>query len=115
MPAKIADNWAGLLAGGIWFAAVAVLDWFTGPRLTCTPLYLFPCMMVTLLLNLRWGVAAAVLATFTDVFLQSCGDARFQAPQIFGWNLLMRFTLFLLVILLLDRIRRNSILFSARR
>jgi hypothetical protein len=27
----------------------------------------------------------------------------------------MRFTLFLLVIVLLDRIRRNSILFSARK
>ena len=114
-PAKIADHWAVLLACGIWFAAAAALDRATGPHLTCMPLYLFPCMMVTLVFNLRWGVAAAALAAFTDIFLQSCADARFQAPHIFGWNLLMRFTLFLLVIVLLDRIRRDSILFSARK
>ena len=114
-PAKIADNWAVLLACGIWFAAIAVLDSVTGPHLTCMPLYLFPCMMVTLVFNLRWGVVAAALAAFTDIFLQSCADARFQAPRIFGWNLLMRLSLFLLVIVLLDRIRRNSILFSARK
>jgi hypothetical protein len=114
-PAKIADHWAVLLACGIWFAAAAALDWATGPHLTCRPLYLFPCMMVTLVFNLHWGVVAAALAAFTDTVLQSCADARFQAPQIFGWNLLMRFTLFLLVIVLLDRIRRDSILFSARK
>ncbi len=113
--AKIADNWAVLLAGATWFAAVAVLDWLTGPLMKCMPLYLFPCMMVTLVFNLRWGVAAAGLAVFTDVFLQAYGDTRFQVPQIFGWNLLMRFLLFLVVIVLLDRIRRQSILFSTRR
>lgn len=112
---KIADNWAVLLAGGIWFAAVVAFDRLTGPLMTCMPLYLFPCMLFTLVFNLRWGVAAAALAAFTDVFLQSCADARFQVPQIFGWNLLMRFILFLLVITLLDRIRRQSILFSIHK
>jgi hypothetical protein len=110
---KIADTWAVLLVSAVWFAAVVVFDRLTGPFLTCMPLYLFPCMLITLVFNLRWGVAAAALAAFTDIFLQSCGDARFQVPDIFGWNLTMRFTLFLVVIVLLDRIRRNSILYSA--
>lgn len=83
--------------------------------MTCMPLYLFPCMITTLVFNLRWGIATTALAAVTDVFLQSYGDSRFQTLEIFGWNLLMRFILFLLVIVLLDRIRRENILFSARK
>jgi hypothetical protein len=112
-PVKIADTWAVLLASGLWLLFVAALDWVNDPHKTCLPLYLFPCMILTLVLNLRWGAAATLVATVANESIQYHADNHQMGLQAFGWNLVMRFLLFLLVIVLLDRIRRENILFSS--
>jgi hypothetical protein len=50
----------------------------------------------------------------------ACADeyiSKYNASfaQVFGWNLIMRFLILFLVILLLDRVRQQSVLFPPRK
>ena len=111
-PAELAENWAVLLACVASLAVIAWLDYITNPHLIFLPLYLFPCMMLTLVTNLRWGFAAALLTTgigtVIEVVTNKISD---DWAEIFVWNFLMRLAVSLLVLLLLDRIRKENILF----
>ena len=114
-PVKLAENWMVLLACGIFFVAVWVLDYFTDPHLIFLPLYLFPCMVLTLALNLRWGIAAALIAAFTCTWIECLTDKiNDNFAGIFIWNFTMRLMVSLLVILLLHGIRKGNILFFNR-
>jgi hypothetical protein len=113
-PGKFTENWAVVVASGLLFAIVAALDYLTPPQMTFLPLYLMPCMVLTLVLNLRWGIAAALVAAVSTTLVQYFTDLNYKAPQVFGWNLLMHFAIYLFVVLLLDRIRRGNILFPPR-
>ncbi len=104
-----------LLACGIFFVAVWVLDYLTDPHLIFLPLYLFPCMVLTLALNLRWGIAAAIIAAFTCTWIECLTDKiNDDFAGIFIWNFTMRLMVSLLVILLLHGIRKGNILFFNR-
>jgi hypothetical protein len=114
-PAKLAENWAVVLASGLWFLLVAWGDVFTGPRVIFLPLYLFPAILITLFLNLRWGTLVVLLSA-----LNACAEeylSRYNASvaQVFGWNFAMRFLILFLVILLLDRVRQENVLFTSRK
>ena len=49
-PVKFTESWAVVLASGLLFLTVAALDFVTDPRMTFMPLYLLPCMILTLVL-----------------------------------------------------------------
>jgi hypothetical protein len=116
LPVKLVENWVVLLGCGLFLAVVAVLDDITDPRMIFLPLYVLPCMMVTLVLNLRWGVVSVFLATcistgieyFTNKFSNYTAD-------VFIWNFNMRLAVSLLVLVLLNRIRQENILFFNRK
>jgi len=113
-PAKFGENWAVILASALLFSIVVVADYFTGPRALFLPIYLIPVMLITLFLNLRWGIFVGLLAAFSasvDEYLR----LNSNVAQVFGWNFIMRCTIFLLVILLLDRLRHKNVLFSPRK
>lgn len=112
---KLADVWVTIVLAVLLFTAIVGMDYITDPHLIFIPLYLLPCMMFTLVLNLPWGIAAALFAAIMSALVQyvtgKSGD--YTLATVFGWNLAMRFAVFLLVITLLDRIRKGSILFHA--
>jgi hypothetical protein len=113
-PANFSENWAIILISALLFIIVAIGDFFTGPRVLFLPIYLIPAMLITLFLNLRWGVFVVLLAA-----LSSCTDEYLRlnsnAMQVFGWNFTMRFTISFVVILLLDRLRHENVLFAPRK
>jgi hypothetical protein len=115
-PAKPSENWAVLLACGLYLAIVAWLDYITNPHLIFLPLYLFPCMMLTLVLNFRWGVAVAVLSIAVGTTIESLTSKlpQLSLPEVFVWNFMMRLVICLLVLALLNRIRKENILFIQR-
>jgi len=41
-------------------------------------------------------------------------NSSYGLAEVFGWNFIMRFAIALVVILLIDRIRKGNILFSSR-
>jgi len=113
-PARFTENWAVVLASGLLFLTVAALDFVTDPHMTFMPLYLLPCMILTLVLNLRWGIAAALVVAISSSLMEYSANPNYGVEEVFGWNFTMRLGIFLFVILLLDRIRKGNILFLSR-
>ena len=109
--ASFTEKWAVVLASGLLFLIVALLDFLTNPNLVFLPLYLLPCMILTLVLNLRWGIAAAIVGAVARSLMEYAGNPNYAVTEVFGWNLVMRLAIFLIVTVLLDRIRTESILF----
>jgi len=103
-----------VLASGLLFLIVAALDYVTDPRMIFLPLYILPCMILTLVLNLRWGIASALVAMMIASLEEYSANSSYGLAEVFGWNFIMRFAIALFVILLLDRIRKGNILFSSR-
>jgi hypothetical protein len=111
-PGKFTENWAVVLACGLLFLTVAKLDLITDPHMSFLPLYLVPCIILTLMLNLGWGIAAALAGAITVSLIQYYTGPYHEVAKVFGWNLGMRLVIFLFVTLLLDRIRKgNTLLF----
>jgi uncharacterized membrane protein len=112
-PAKFSEYWAVILASGLLFLIVATLDLVADPHMSFLPLYFLPCMILTLILNLCWGMAAAVVVAISVSVMQYYTGPYHEAAKVFGWNLVMRLVMFLVVTMLLDRIRKENILFSS--
>jgi len=112
---RLAENWAVLLTCGLALLGIAWLDYITDPHMIFLPLYLIPCMMLTLVFNLRWGITAALLATGIGCWVEYVTNrvSHYTLGEVFGWNYAMRFGVALVVLLLLNRIRRENILFSS--
>jgi hypothetical protein len=113
-PADFARNWAVVLASALGLVLIAWGDVFTGPRISFLPLYLFPGMLITLFLNLRWGA----LVVFMGALVASVDEygSKYNADvwEVFGWNFPMRFLMLYVVLLLLDRLRKDNVLFASR-
>ena len=75
------------------------------------PLYLVPLMVWTLVMSRRWGTAAAVLAALASPIVQSFGDPDYHHLSVGFWNIVMRFAILEGMVLLLDHIRRENVLF----
>lgn len=114
-PVKLAENWVVILASGLFFAIVSFLDYITDPHLIFLPLYLMPCMTLTLVMNLRWGIAAAVVTAITGELVEYLTGSHYTMMQAFGWNFIMRVAVSVLVVVLLERIRKENIVFAARK
>ena len=108
----ISGNWAVVLITSVYFALVVVLDVLTNPFFTFLPLYLLPCVIFTLTLNRRWGTLAAVVASVAGPFAQRFEDPAYQSLSVEFWNTFMRLVIFQTVVLLLERVRRENILFT---
>jgi hypothetical protein len=113
-PADFAGNWAIVLVSSLWFALVAAGDLYTGPRMVFLPLYLFPTMLITLFLNLRWGALMVLMASLVASADEYLGKLNPNLLEVFGWNFIMRFVILFVVILLLDRLSHENVLFQAR-
>lgn len=113
--AKFSEHWAVLAASGLLFAAIFALDYITNPHLNFIPVYLLPCMIITLALNFRWGMIATVLSAAAGSLSEYLSNPGYHLAEVFGWNFLMRLAISALVILLLERIRRENVLFFSSR
>ena len=114
-PANVAENWAVVLASALLFLLIVALDYFTGPRMLFLPIYLFPAMLITLFLNLRWGIVVVLLSALSASTQEYLDKLDSSLMEVFGWNFTMRFAISFIVIFLLDRLRHENVLFSNGR
>ena len=112
--AALAGNWPVILLTTVFFALVIALDIFTDPNLLLMPLYMIPCMVLTLALDWRWGTVVAVLAAIVGPVLQR-PDKGYQSLGVEFWNTAMRLVIYEMVVVLLERVRRENILFSTNK
>lgn len=107
----IAGNWAVILLAALFLLLVVVIDYFSGVNALMTGLYIIPCMIMTLALNWRWGTVFAVVCAVLGPILQ-WPDPAYQSLDIQFWNTVMRFVMYEMVVLMIERIRRENILFT---
>jgi hypothetical protein len=86
---------------------VALIDIITGPDVTLLPFYLIPCAALTLVVNYRWGTFAAALFTVIWGTIQAHQNPNLNLEhwQTLFWDAGMRFVLFQIIVLLLNRVR----------
>ena len=106
-------NWAIVAFSIVCFFLIAWGDIWTGPTVSFLPLYLFPAMLMTLFLNLGWGALTAVLAACVASVDEYASRYNVSVWKVFAWNLPMRFLMLFLVVLLLNRLRHDNVLFSS--
>lgn len=94
-----------LLAALLYTAGVAVVHLHSDPHMMFIPFYIFPCIAVALIINLRWATFFAVATSLVGPLIQYFGNTAFQSPGIMVWNCVMRFVLVEFVVLLFSRIR----------
>jgi hypothetical protein len=102
------ENWPTITAGFALLAGVGMADYFTGPQVSMAAFYALPVMLLALIVDRRWGFLASVLAAG----MWSLGQLDdkimdWNALTVLSWNCLMRFAVLEILVLLLDRIRRE--------
>jgi hypothetical protein len=112
---KFSDRWAVIIITALFAAVVVVIDYVTSPQLNLWPLYLLPCMVLTLTVDRRWGTAAAIIMAIAGPIMQRYEDDYYKQMSVELWNTVMRFIFFQTVVFILDRIRRENILFSSHK
>lgn len=104
---RFRTHWITILASWAMIAVVAKLHFYC-PHMNFMPFYLIPCALLTLIINRRWGILAAMVSAVIGPLLQRFGDPDYAPLSLFAWNSVMRFVLFVAVVLLLDRIAVES-------
>ncbi len=89
-----------------FMAAVAVLDFVTGPRLSLSLFYLMPIGLVAWNLGRRAGVGAAAVATVAGLVADLFGPGSEQGVVPY-WNSLVRFAFFVVVVQLLATLKES--------
>lgn len=105
---QLAEHWVTVIIGLLMLAAVAVVDHFTGPEVSLAAFYALPVMALTVIVGRGWGSFVALLAAAAGSVLQmdhGSRDSVFEAVLV--WNTFMRFAVLQIIVLLLDRIRRE--------
>jgi len=104
--AEFSANRITVLTSGFVITAAATLRTVLPPELSLAPLFVFGCVLPTLVIGRRWGTMAAVACTvilsLTKIFMN-------QAPfhiELFLWNGSMRFLFFEFYVVLFDGLRR---------
>jgi hypothetical protein len=91
-------------AGVILVLAIATIDRLTGYDLHLGVLYLVPIAMVTWACGGKWGLGIGILATAVWVMIFR-GEHHYESNLYFYWDAAVLFITFLIVILLLARLR----------
>ena len=99
------NHWFTILASGLFLAGVAAVDMATGPQVSLAPFYLIPCAATALVVGRRWATLTALCSAILFTWGRTQGAEPSSEPGLLIWNTAMRFVLFQVIVVLLDRIR----------
>jgi hypothetical protein len=107
----IYGNWAIVLLTIFFLFAVVAADYLTDANILMMGFYMLPCLTMTLALGSRWGTGLALICAVLGPLLQR-NDPGYQPLDIELWNTAMRFVMYETMVLFIERIRRENILFN---
>ena len=107
----IYGNWAVVLFALIFLLLVIAIYYFTSANVLMMGLYILPCMMMTLAMGSRWGTLFAAVCAILGPLLQR-EDIGYRPLDIELWNTAMRFVMYEVVVLMIERVRRENMLFN---
>jgi hypothetical protein len=105
---QFSENWVTALVSYGILANVAVLDVFTGPDVSVGPFYLIPCAVLTVVINGRWGTWAAAISAGTWTLIHTV-ERHHTVGGVAAWNCAMHFLVLETLVLLLGRIRIETV------
>ena len=99
------DRPRAMAATVVLIALIAACDFATGTEVSFSLFYLLPVALGTWAAGLRLGMAVVVASTLTWLLVDMAGGHVYSNPAIVYWNALVRGGFFLVVALLLCRLR----------
>jgi hypothetical protein len=101
------ENRMTLLAGVMLMELVVLIHLHANPHLMFLLFYAAPCALVALVVNTRWATFFVIAASLIAPMVQFDGDTDYQSPFVFVWNLVSRFVVLEMMVLMLGRIRQD--------
>jgi PAS domain S-box-containing protein len=84
---------------------LGVLDYFSGPMISLSIFYLVPVVLITWNIGLGNGIAAAAASAVVQFVADSMWSVVYLHPATPYWNAIARFGVFLILVLLVWRVR----------
>jgi signal transduction histidine kinase len=97
-------RYRGLMAGTALalVAAIGSVDYLTGYEISFLPFYFLPVCLATAALGWTFGVVTAAASVATWIIGDFAAGARYSNPFVVGWNALIAFAVYLVVVRLLS-------------
>jgi hypothetical protein len=108
LTAQLLRYWPAWLASCIWIGGVATMQFSTDPHLTFAPFYLVPCVLLALKADRRLGFILASVAGAAGPLIKQLKQPMMIPLDVTCWNIVMRVFVFILMVVLLDNVRRQS-------
>ena len=96
---------AWLLAGTIIILLVGLTDYLTGEELSVSIFYLLPVAITTWFAGRGTGLFFAIMSAISWLAADMFGGHRYSHPAIPYWNMLVRFGFFLVILIILARLK----------
>ncbi len=101
----LVKHWLTLLTATGLFGFVIFIHLHANPHLLFLLFYAVPCVLVALVVNMRWATLFVLAASLIPPMVQYDGDPDYRSSLVFMWNSISRFILLETLVLTLGRIR----------
>jgi hypothetical protein len=101
-------RWLETGAGVLMFLAVLWFNYRSDCHLIFLPLYLLPCVWLSIRVNLRLGVLMSLAGAVGGALIQHYADVDFRSWVVVGWNIATRFVTIQMIVAIIARLRRQQ-------
>jgi diguanylate cyclase (GGDEF)-like protein len=96
-----------MFLGMVLIAGVGIIDFLTGYELAFSLFYLIPVSIVAWVTTLRLGIVTALVSAMVWLTADAAAGNFYSQPFIYAWNTLIRFSFFIVTVLLLSALKRT--------
>ncbi|MDR3459125.1 MAG: sulfotransferase [Verrucomicrobiae bacterium] len=98
-------HWFTILVASALLGVISFIHYHANPHLLFMLFYAIPCILLALVVNVRWASLFVLVSSFISPMIQYEGDSDYQSAWIFAWNFFSRFILLEMLVLIIGRIR----------
>lgn len=100
-------HWPTILTATVMLSIIAWIHGHSNPHLMFVLIYSLPCMLLALVVNIRWATLFVLLGSALMPVIQYEGDTDYRPCFVIAWNIFSRFILMEALVLTLARIRMD--------
>ena len=101
------QHWPTILMATVLFFAVVTIQFHSNPHLMFLLFYAIPCVLLALVVNIRWATVFVLAGSIIAPMVQYDGDTDYRSAAVFLWNMFSRLILLETLVLTLSRIRQE--------
>ncbi len=102
---KQISYWQILVLGIVLIILVGSIDYLSGDEISFSIFYLIPILLVTWFGGIRTGIVFSCISSFEWILADFFGGHVYSHPAIPYWNMLVRLSIFLLVVYIMSRLK----------